>query len=72
MIIESTKKKKKDEKQQKRENRNRKKKQMYGDFDRQTDEIVHEKTWTWLRKGNLKRETGFILIGEQNNAMRTS
>ena len=35
---------------------------MYGDFKRQRDEIVHEKTWTWLQKGNLKRETGVLLI----------
>ena len=24
---------------------------------KQTSEISHEKTWAWLRKGNLKRET---------------
>ena len=30
-------------------------KQLHGYFKRQTSEISHEKTWTWLRKGNLKR-----------------
>ena len=26
--------------------------------------------WTWQRKGNLKRETEFLLIAAQNNAIR--
>ena len=34
--------------------------------------IPHKKTWTWLRKGNLKRETEFLLIAAQNNAIRTN
>ena len=32
-------------------------KQLYGYFKRQTSEISYVKTWTWLRKGNLKSET---------------
>ena len=32
-------------------------KQLYGYFKRQTKDITHELTWTWLRRGNLKRET---------------
>ena len=34
-------------------------KQLYGYFKRQTSELSHEKTWTWLRKGNIKRKTEF-------------
>ena len=34
--------------------------------------ISHEKTWTWLSKGNLKRETESLLIAAQNNAIRTN
>ena len=30
-------------------------KQLYGRFKRLIINISHEKTWTWLRKGNLKR-----------------
>ena len=30
------------------------------------------KTWTWLRKGNLERETESLLIGAENNAIRTN
>ena len=47
-------------------------KQLYGHFKRQTSEISHEKTWKYLRKGNLKRETKSILIAVQNNAIKTN
>ena len=39
-----------------------KKKQFYGRFKRLINTISHEKTWTWLGKGNLKRETESLLI----------
>ena len=45
---------------------------MYGYFKLQTSEILHKKTWTWLRKGNLKRETKSLLIEAQNNTIRTN
>ena len=45
---------------------------MYGYFKRQTTEILHQKTWTWLRKENLKRESEYLLIAAQNNAIRTN
>ena len=32
-------------------------KQIYGHFKRLINNISHDKTWTWLRKGNFKRET---------------
>ena len=38
---------------------NRKKweeKQLYGHFKQLISNISHEKTWTWLRKGNLKEK----------------
>ena len=34
--------------------------------------ILYEKTWKWLRKGNLKRETESFLIAAQNNAIKTN
>ena len=46
-------------------------KQLYRYFKRQTSDISHEKTWTWLRKGNLKREAE-SLIAAQNNTIRTN
>ena len=47
-------------------------KQLYGCFKRLINNISHEKTWTLLRKGNLKRETESLLIAAQNNAIRTN
>ena len=47
-------------------------KQLYGCFKRLINNISHKKTWTWLRKGNLKTETESLLIAAQNNAIRTN
>ena len=47
-------------------------KQLYGPFKRLINNISHQKTWTWLRKGNLKRETESLLIAAQDNAIRTN
>ena len=52
-------------------NRKRKweKKKLYGRF-KHLINISHQKTWTWLRKGNLERETKSLLIAAQDNAIR--
>ena len=34
--------------------------------------ISHDKTWTWLRKKKLKRETESLQIAAQDNAIRTN
>ena len=47
-------------------------KQLYGCFKRLISYISHEKTWTWLTKGNFKRETEYLLIAAQKNAIRTN
>ena len=47
-------------------------KQLYGSFKRLINNISHQKTWTWLRKGNLKRETESLQIGTKENAIRTN
>ena len=47
-------------------------KQLYDRFKRLINNILHQKTWTWLRKGNLKRETESLLIAAQDNAIRTN
>ena len=44
----------------------------YGRFKRPINNISHDKTWIWLRKGNLKRETESLLMPAQNNAIRTN
>ena len=46
-------------------------KQLCGRFKRLISNISHDKTWTWLRKGNLKKETESLLIAAQNNVIRT-
>ena len=47
-------------------------KQLYGRFKRLINNVSHQKTWTWLRKGNFKRETESLLIAAQDNAIRTN
>ena len=47
-------------------------KQLYGRFKRLINNISHDKTWTWLRKGNFKRQTDSLLIAAQDNAVRTN
>ena len=47
-------------------------KQLYGHFKQQVSNISHKKIWTWLRKGNLMRETESVLIAGQNNAIRSN
>ena len=47
-------------------------KQLYGRFKRIINDCLHEKTWTWLRKGNFKRETESLRIAAQNNVIRTN
>ena len=46
--------------------------QLYGRYKRLIGNISSKKTWPWLRKGNLKRETKFLLIAAQNNVIRTN
>ena len=41
-------------------------------FKRLINYISHDKTWTWLRKGNIKRETLSLHRQAQNNAVRTN
>ena len=47
-------------------------KQLYGWFKRLINNISHDKTGTWLRKGNFKRETESLLKAAQDNAVRTN
>ena len=47
-------------------------KQLHGRFKRLINNISHDKTWTWLRKRNFKRETESLLMAAQNSAIRTN
>ena len=45
---------------------------MHGRFKRLINKISHDKTWTWERKGNFKKETESLLLAAQNSAIRTN
>ena len=47
-------------------------KQLYGRFKLLINNISHDKTWMWLRKGNFKRETESLLMVAQNCTIRTN
>ena len=47
-------------------------KQLYGHFKRLINNISHDKTLMWLRKGNFKREKEYLIMAAQNNAIRTN
>ena len=47
-------------------------KHLHGRFKRLINNISHDKTWTWLRKGNFKRETESLLMAAQNSAIGTN
>ena len=47
-------------------------KQLHGRFKRLINNISIDKTWTWLRKGNFKRETESLLMAAQKNAIRSN
>ena len=47
-------------------------KQLRERFIRLINNISHDKTRTWLRKVNFKRETESLLMAAQNSAIRTN
>ena len=60
------------EQQKKKKKRKWEEKQLYRHSKRQTSVISREKSWTWLKKRNLSRETKSLQIATQNNTMRTN
>ena len=58
----------------KKKNREQKweEKQIHGCFKRIINNISHEETWKWLRKGNFKRETESLLMAAQKSAIKTN
>ncbi len=44
-------------------------KQLYGRFKRLINNISRQKTWTWLRKGNFKRETSNLVLADDGGRM---
>ena len=44
----------------------------HGRFKWLINNISHDKIWTWLRKGNFKRETESLQMAAQDSALRTN
>ena len=47
-------------------------KSLHGDFFRATEEDRDKRTWDWLRKGRLKRETEGFVTATQDQALETN
>ena len=45
---------------------------LYGQFARQSEDQRNDETWTWLKVGELKRETESLIIAAQDQAIRTN
>ena len=47
-------------------------KPLHGQFARQNEDQVNTKTWLWLKKGKLKKETESLITAAQDQAIRTN
>ena len=39
---------------------------------RQAKEVRSDQCWAWLQNGDLKRETGSLIVAAQNQSIRTN
>ena len=49
-----------------------KEKPLHGQYVRSTEEIRDDKSWNWLKRGTLKKETEGTLMAAQDQALRTN
>ena len=45
---------------------------MHGQILRQKDDIRHEASWNWLKRGDLKKETEGLITAPQDQTVRTN
>ena len=45
---------------------------LHGQFLRDTETISDDKSWTWLQRGYLKRQTASLILAAQDQALRTN
>ena len=45
---------------------------LHGQYLRQTKEVRSDQCWVWLQNGDLKRETERLIVGSQNESIRTN
>ena len=48
------------------------KKVLHGQYLRQTKQVRSDQCWSWLQNGYLKRETESLIVGAQNQSIRTN
>ena len=53
-------------------NKNWKEKTLHGEYIKQTEEVMDENSWRWLKNGQLKKETEGLIIAAQDQALRTN
>ena len=49
-----------------------KEKQLHGKFVRETEEVISQVTWRWIRKCYLKKEKVGLIFAAQEQALRTN
>ena len=49
-----------------------KNKALHGQFSKLTGEIMDQKSWSWVRKGGIKKETEGTIFAAQEQALRTN
>ena len=47
-------------------------KSLHPQFFHNTEDVRHESTWNWLKKGTLKKETEGMIMAAQDQALRTN